>query len=110
MEGTGNMTQLSLKEAKRLSIIKWEAHVKAGGECKQMPIETSFLKNRCGFCERYRDSDEDYGLACYDCEFGKLAGWCNNEDESDLYSIWCDRSNVENAQSILNIIKSIPDE
>jgi len=97
------MTQLSLKEAKRLSIIKWEAHVKAGGYEPNLPKELAPLAASCGFCERWNN-------ICSGCEFGKLAGRCASWDKSDLFSIWYNKPNIENAQSILNIIKSIPDE
>ena len=95
------MTQPSLKEAKRLSIIKWEAHVKAGGDEWHYPSEIRSLCCHCGFCERWN-------MECEQCEFGKIAGDCTKN--SSLYSLWCYDRNIENAQSILNIIKSIPDE
>ena len=104
------MTQLSLKEAKRLSIIKWEAHVKAGGFCVQLPVEIHKLRSKCGFCERWKDSTLKFGVNCEKCEFAKVAGICESEDEKDLFSIWEIYDTVENAQAILNIIKSTPDE
>ena len=44
--------QLSLKEAKRLSLLKWEHIVKANGAyC--FPLECANLNCHCGFCERW---------------------------------------------------------
>ena len=101
MEGTGRMTQLSLKEAKRLSIIKWESHVKAVGDEWHYPSEIRSLCCHCGFCERWN-------MECEQCEFGKIAGDCT--EDNSIYNLWyCDR-NIENDQAILEIIKSIPDE
>jgi len=105
MEGAGRMTQLSLKEAKRLSIIKWEAHVKAGGYCYPLPIELRNLKAGCGFCERWLKEATDRSK-CKNCEFGKLAGICFEPDS--LFCKW--NEDLETATEILNIIKSIPDE
>jgi len=51
-----------------------------------------------------------FGVNCEKCEFAKVAGICESEDEKDLFSIWEIYDTVENAQAILNIIKSIPDE
>ena len=94
------MTQLSLKEAKKLSIIKWEAHVRAGGYEENLPRELDDLWGDCGFCERWGE--------CKFCEFGNAAGVCT--EDNSLYYIWFFNSSIQNAQNILEIIKSIPDE
>lgn len=93
--------QLSFKEAKRLSIIKWEAHVKAGGDEWNLPLELRKLTCNCGFCERWN-------LDCLFCEFGKVAGYCTIDNS--IYDIWQYDRTSHNAQLILNIIKSMPDE
>jgi len=101
METVRKITQLSLKEAKRLSIIKWESHVKAVGDEWHYPSEIRSLCCHCGFCERWN-------MECEQCEFGKIAGDCT--EDNSIYNLWyCDR-NIENDQAILEIIKSIPDE
>lgn len=94
--------QLSLSEAKRLSILKWEAHVKAGGYCPDLPSELDNLLARCGFCERYLKY-EATNEECVRCEFGKLAGICFNE--GSLWYMW--NKDLETAQKILDIINSI---
>jgi len=101
------MTQLSLKEAKRLSIIKWEAHVKAGGWEPNLPEELDCLMANCGFCDRHFEAGE---YNCNNCEFGKLAGSCF--DSKSLFNKWTHEAENERkiAQAILDIIKSIPDE
>ena len=100
------MTQLSLKEAKRLSIIKWEAHVKAGGYELDLPEELYDLISDCGFCERWSGRDEHRATKCRYCEFGESAGTCF--EFGSLFRNW--NRSLKGAQQILDIIKSIPDE
>jgi len=101
------MEQLSLKKAKRLAIIKWEAHIKAGGCYENVPKEIILLTGHCGFCERWPRS-----VGCDKCEFGKLAGTCYRT--GSLFNNWLVGAVVNKrlhyAQAILYAIKSIPDE
>jgi len=104
---------LSLKEAKRLSIIKWTILSTDDGrtpaqlwhEMAQHP-ELMDLTNECGFCQRH---DNKYGVSCTECELGKvMGGICT--DSNSLYhkhSIYENRS-PESAQRVLDAINSIP--
>lgn len=109
--------QLSLKEAKRLSIIKWEiladeskTAASKGYDIRHHP-ELRNLTQYCGFCERhvaYIDDDGDTDVNCTDCELAVVMGGSCNQ-LSSLYSIWNtkeDRSS-EAAQRLLDVIKSI---
>jgi len=99
--------QISLEEAKRLAILKWVAHVKAGGYNSHLIEELRKLEFHCGFCERWKDQEEMMTPDCRKCEFGQLAGFCS--DEHSLYDNWLhsEGDNLSLAKSILNIIKSI---
>lgn len=92
--------QLSFQEAKRLSIKKWKMHVDAGGFCDGVDNdnELKHLPCNCGFCERWMR------ISCDNCEFGKIAGVCQSEGYSDLYSKWTMCFSVESAQKILDTI------
>ena len=102
-----NSHQLSLPEAIRLSIIKWECHVAAGGFCeeKDLPEEVKELKGYCGFCQRWRVFEIYPFSGCCMCEFAELAGRCTNGNF--LYDNWCNTNSKQDAESILEIIKSI---
>ena len=101
-----NSTQLSLLEAKRLSIIKWEAHVAAGGCCDSLPKEVLLLKGYCGFCERWRRNSTEFEITgCQPCELAQITGGCFSE--TSTYDYWCETSKLEYAQKMLDAIKSI---
>jgi len=118
------MKQLSLKEAKRLSIIKWEAIIN-GDDLSKHP-ELDRLIYRCGFCERWLRNfleksihdDETQEVACSHCEFAKAMGYyCT--DERSIFSKWCDMGFIDDESrnemtilemTILELIKSIPEE
>jgi len=99
------MEQLSLAEAKRLSILKWECIIQNNG--LQYPIkwppEIKDLNCKCGFCERWDFPSED---SCTQCELA-LAMGVDCPDESSPYHIWSEASTKETAQAVLNMIKSI---
>jgi hypothetical protein len=101
--------QLSFEEAKRLSIIKWEATINQGGNLYKIPRGIRKLKHYCGFCERYKVvSNENLGEDCDRCEFGKVAGKCvlDNSLFDDWYtSRYEDRTHK--AKIILECIKSL---
>lgn len=105
----GNMIeQLSLKEAKELSILKWTLIVENNGENTGSIVfhpDLKHLLGSCGFCERYKQMN-----GCDLCEFGALAGICLIGN--DLYGKWCNarkdsKFQLHYAQQILDIIKSI---
>jgi len=97
--------QLSLAEAKRLSIIKWELIVENNGSPEiDYPEEVSVLIHDCGFCERWRP----HKSGCEKCECAKvLGGACNSMGGRDLFAIWSKNQTKENAQAVLDAIKSI---
>jgi len=100
--------RLSFAEAKRLGIKKWQKHVKAGGESYSIyrDEELNDLIFYCGFCERHSTLIDDGRkcVDCTDCEFGKVAGIC---EEGSLYINWCKDSSLENAQKILDVIENL---
>lgn len=100
---------LSFKEAKRLSIIKWEAIVNSNGIIKNLPIEVENLIAKCGFCERYNADSSNYQINCTQCEFGKKAGICFKQES--LFMIYSTSSNdkLRVAKLILEVIKSLKD-
>jgi hypothetical protein len=76
--------QLSLSEAIRLSLIKWEWKIKNPLKTHELLYkkypEISFLIHSCGFCERYR-------CWCGKCELYKIIGACNKSDT--VYDKYC---------------------
>lgn len=116
------LTEISIAEAKRLSIIKWEMIVKQNGDDKgtdEHP-ELKKLNNNCGFCERWRYptnkvGEYNTGSDCGKCEFAKAQGtYCSNDDIPNVYTEWCDSDypsseSKQLAQQILDLIISIPE-
>ena len=99
--------RLSFEEAKRLSIIKWEAIVNAKGVKCDLPKEVENLNGKCGFCERYNAQIGNYHKNCTQCEFGKKAGICFKYESLFMaYSI-TDNNKLKVAKQILEIIKSL---
>ena len=100
--------QLSLVEAKRLSLIKWELIVENNGSSSiQYPEELLYLPYRCGFCKRWSEKGYFGTKDCSRCECAKaLKGICS-EDQESIYTKWQYRSTKENAQAVLDAIKSI---
>lgn len=102
--------RISLKEAKRLALIKWELIVANKGNSDiEEPEEIKYLIHSCGFCQRYRTGSGKYTRSeCEKCECKKaFGGTCNSFHGLDLYSCWCDCQTTENAQAVLDAIKSI---
>lgn len=101
--------QLSFEEAKRLSIIKWEATIEQGGDMYDIPLKIQPLKHYCGFCQRHKIINNDiYEKDCNNCEFGKVAGECVLGDS--LFNNWFISNNeykVLKAKRILECIKSL---
>jgi len=95
--------QLSFKEAKRLSILKWEHIVKANG-ANCYPLECANLKCHCGFCERW-DWQGEQKICETQCELGMQIGVCCDNDS--LYDKWNGDECVETAQAMLDAIKSV---
>ena len=94
--------KLTKKQAKELSIKKWEYIVENGGSSHglidALP-ELSGLLYECGYCEKYRD--------CGDCPIslkkGKFKYCCGNFLHP--WTNWCDNPTKANAQRVLDLIK-----
>lgn len=110
------MEQLSLSEAKRLSLIKWNHIVNNNGYCNSLclPDEVINLAYQCGFCERHRKEDfqlEDFKYhQCDPCELGQIIGKCPLSNS--LYNQYIDvedndKERLELAYRILQAIESI---
>ena len=104
--------QLSFEEAKRLSIIKWKAIVKAKGESSWMFLhsidELKDLAAHCGFCERWKFDENPTKFHCSRCEYGIVAGQCYNHNTL-FWQFQNGRSSddLNKAKQILKIIKSL---
>ncbi len=91
---------MTKKEAKRLSILKWEFIVKNDGDYKlcKLPEELRNLESQCGFCEKYYKKDCD-GCPINNTDIGKC--WYDKHP----YSTWYHNRTVSNAQIMLDLIK-----
>lgn len=99
--------KISFEEAKRLSILRWQAIV----DHNPVPEECKNITCFCGFCERHDfQLYNEINLECNDCEFGKAAGKCTNDDS--LYGLWTlldeeDDEYKTQSLKILDVIKSL---
>ena len=85
------------KEAKRLSILKWEFIIANGGdyEPEELPEELQGLVAQCGYCDKY-----EY---CKDCPL-YLRGTKDCGDDDHPWRTWHCNQTVENAQAMLDLI------
>lgn len=95
--------KLTFREAKRLSILKWEQIVKDKGKLihENLPKEVKSLFNNCGMCELRHNQ----GKGCDTCElirYYKDERCCGAAFENWLYN-----QNKKNAQAVLDVVKSI---
>jgi len=108
--------KLTKKKAKKLSILKWESHVIAGGEddyfIEENP-EFELFENECPFCELFiHESDKKTGLqTCYGCPLKPILenynfDLCGCLQNGHPYAKWDDERTEENAQGVLNLIKN----
>lgn len=103
--------QLSFEEAKRLSIIKWEAIVKNKGSYDERFLnnipEIRDINAHCGFCERYDSKLGNYHVKCSSCEYGNIAGNCYSSES--LFMKYHNESynRLSNAKKILKVIKQL---
>ena len=109
MEIKGNIT---LAEAKRLSLIKWNLIVE-GKDYENHP-KLKHIKYCCGFCERWKDigNCDDYvsDCGCDQCVFAhELGNICY--DDQGLFMRWHDcrssKARKTKAKQILEHIKNI---
>ena len=89
--------ELTEKEAKQLSIIKWEFIIANGGryQIHELPKELRPLTAECGYCEKY-------GIGCDGCPL--YLGGKNCGDDGHLWLIWYNDKTVKNAQAMLDLI------
>ncbi|MCK5605320.1 hypothetical protein KAR91_25735 [Candidatus Pacearchaeota archaeon] len=106
--------KLTKKKAIELSILKWEWIVKNNGELdfheliKEIP-ELSKVLSSCGLCEKYIENREydDWCNGCPICIYGKENESHGCTVEKHPWMIWTDNRTKINAQTVLNLIKSI---
>ncbi len=100
--------KLTNKKAIELSILKWKWIVENNGSSFQLTRalpELKELKGECGLCEYYNKClvcpiyNQDYG--CH-CDEGSV-----EDDYIHPWKIWYDNQTEENAQKVLDLIKSI---
>ena len=110
---------ISIKLAKEISLIKWEAELNSTDYVYLLKEKFPDLYDEirlhfsCGFCLRhdYKHYDKENELKCNNCEFGKIAGKCN--EDNSLYNRIDDSYDEEYEELIkelIEIIKSIPEE
>jgi hypothetical protein len=102
---------MDLKEAKQLSILKWELIVANDGKMMhrfRFPKEIQELKALCGFCH-YQCERKDVFSICDGCKFMEAnnASCVDDYSENDIYTTWRMRTTKENAEAVLNLIKNI---
>lgn len=130
----------TIKEAKRLSLLKWKAIAKtesgyiSGSRLRLYYDELTDLHAQCGFCEYMKQTEPELWeannfSACKKCPFGKIAGICDlgemlyidagepnhfEAEDTSLWEEWTAASPCGNkksiARQIIDVIKSIPDE
>ncbi len=90
--------KLTKKEAKRLSILKWEFIIANGGGYlpHELPVELQGLLAECGYCEKYKES-------CKGCPLHQ-GGLMNCGHDEHPWQIWYDEQTVKNAQAMLDLI------
>ncbi len=93
--------KLTKKEAKKLSILKWEFIIANGGDHNnnKLPKELDELISHCGYCEKY----EQYCLEC-PLYLGDDTDGNGCASDTHPWSIWYYNSTVENAQAMLDLI------
>lgn len=110
---------ISIKLAKEISLIKWNAELNDGDYLYELKEKFPDLYDEikihfsCGFCLRhdYVHYDKENEIKCNNCEFGKIAGKCT--EENSLYDK-IDFSDEEESkkliEELIEIIKNIPEE
>ena len=111
---------ISIKLAKEISLIKWNAELNDCGYLYELKENFPDLYNEirnhfgCGFCLRhgYSHYDKENEIKCNNCEFGKIAGKCTEEDS--LYDKIDNSIEEEESKKLIKelieIIKNIPEE
>ena len=120
--------KISIKEAKELSLLKWEYVLKNplkryyNDEIHYPPEYSKELISKlktqyfnCGFCYRHDYRSPLNSINCKDCEFGKIAGKCLQDDS--LYNMYLDAFSENDynlfqkaAIKIIEAIKSIDED
>lgn len=115
------MEKISIKLAKEISLVKWEAELNNCSYLYELKEKFPDLYNEikdhfdCGFCLRhgYNHYDKENISKCNNCEFGKIAGKCTEDDS--LYNRIGDseeesEESEELIKELIEIIKNIPEE
>lgn len=93
--------KLTKKEAKRLSILKWEFIVGNGGDYDSyivLPVEVQPLIGECGYCEKYNP------FQCIGCPLNLPdIGYCRSDEHP--FNVWSNNSTPKTAQAVLDLIK-----
>ena len=92
--------RLTKKQAKELSIKKWEYIVGNDGRQDINGLidkhpELEHLEAHCGYCEKYHDNLEKCPIFLNSCCGGRSHPW----------NIWSDNHTEANAQKVLDLIK-----
>lgn len=91
---------LTKKQAKALSIKKWEIIIEKGGDytSEDLPREILKLSNHCGYCEKH------FAAGCIACPLSiSMIGDCN--DIGHPWNTWSKDMTLKNAQVVLDLIK-----
>jgi hypothetical protein len=98
---------MTKKEMKRLALLKWQYIVDndgfSSGLTERYP-ELEKLMNKCSYCSMYINRITD----CRGCPLKQGKFTCF--DDEHLFSNWDWCRSKQNAQKVLDLIKSIPDE
>lgn len=98
--------KLTKKEAKRLSILKWEYIVENNGSddrlIEEYP-ELDELTGNCGYCEIYNPFSENRitDNGCSPCPLVVNKHPCT----TTVWYVWIRKRNKKNAQAVLDLIK-----
>lgn len=98
------MRKLTLKQAKNLSLKKWELIVVQEGSDEGIEEHPNFknLVNNCGLCQRYIPTENG---VCGDCPLTSDRIGCCIE-----FFRWRDDPSKETAEAVLNLIRLIEEE
>ena len=96
---------ISIKLAKEISLKKWEEILDNFHKGYPFCTDSEFLNDypydlvrklsnhfSCGFCYRHNYSGPSQSDYCKECEFGKIAGMCT--DDNSLYDKYCESENI----------------
>lgn len=97
---------MTLQEAKRLAIKKWEWIVGNDGACDWRKLEAdipeiSIFYGNCSYCHLFGANN------CKSCPLNLNGITCKKTYSEHPFRIYADNKTKQNAQKVLNLIKSI---